>query len=669
LKSSFSSELQLALELIAAGNWHAARSRCEQLMAVEPDSAEIQHALGLVCWGENELHDSARHLEMAAAARPDEAGWHNDLGIIYALQHRWVDALACFARCLNMTPDDLDAQWNCARAHAELCQHGSALRRLKLLLEKQPGWAAAWAEMGRVLLDSGEAEEAEKALLQSLTLNPSLVRARELLADLCLRRERLTEAVIHARELVRLRPDSRSWSCLALAFWHAGDIGGCITACDAAFFRGVSDPQTHSTLLYLQLFDPGQSGERLCRAHLQWARTHLKRLRSPPSFANRPDSNRPLKIGYLTAALLTTPTYYFVAPFLSNHNRDEFAIYVYDACPDESCSGSSHDEVAVAWRDVRNTSAEAIAKMIHQDGIDILVDLMGHHSLNRLDVFSLRPAPLQVTFPNYPCTTGLAEIDYFLTDVWTSPLGVDSEYVEHLHRLPTGCLVYSPPPSAPAVAPLPALDRGYVTFGVFQRPAKMNPRFWDSVAAVLHHVPKSRLLLHHSSPEYGREGSVVRELIRSESASRGISIERISFCGTLPLPAHLELLAQADIALDTFPYNGQTTTCECLWMGVPVITRAGNSHVSRVGSGIMHQAGFSTWVAASAEHYLAIATQLAGDLYSLASCRAGMRTRVSASPLVDAAARTRQLEAAYRRFWCDWCTRGGSNAAKGAALR
>ena len=295
-------------------------------------------------------------------------------------------------------------------------------------------------------------------------------------------------------------------------------------------------------------------------------------------------------------------------------------------------------------------SDEELSRQIEDDEIDILVDVAGHLRCHRLSVFALRPAPVQVTYPNHPATTGLASIQYILTDRWVCPQGHESQYTEQVHHLLHGYLVYEPPTEAPAITGLPCDQTGFITFGLFQRPAKLNAGVWDAVVEVLRACPNSRLLVHYPSVEL-EPNSSARELLQCEVASRGIDPARVVFRGWLPLDRHLELLREADIALDTFPYNGTTTTCECLWMGVPVVTLTGSTHASRVGNQLLAQAGLIDFVAATPQEYVEVTVGLAQDLNRLRDLRLGLRDLLRHSTLLDPGPLVREIEAAYVMMW------------------
>jgi pseudouridine synthase len=297
----------------------------------------------------------------------------------------------------------------------------------------------------------------------------------------------------------------------------------------------------------------------------------------------------------------------------------------------------------------RKLSDDEVAELVRGEQIDILVDLAGHSAQNRLSVFARRPAPVAATWIGYPNTTGLEAIDYRITDPWCDPPGT----TEHLHserliRLPHGFSCYQPPSGAPAVAELPAARAGYVTFGSFNALPKIRPAVIAAWSGILRKVPGSKLIL--KSRALGDADT--RRRLTAMFAARGVDEPRIELAGALPSHSHhLELYNRIDIALDTFPYHGTTTTCEALWMGLPVIVRAGETHVSRVGVSLLERIGLGELAADSEAEYIEHAVTLAGNPGRLAELRAGMRERMANSPVANAGAFTRDLEDAYRRMW------------------
>jgi predicted O-linked N-acetylglucosamine transferase (SPINDLY family) len=402
------------------------------------------------------------------------------------------------------------------------------------------------------------------------------------------------------------------------------------------------------------LHDPVVTPEQLLHEHCEWPRMHAAHLPRFSSWENSPDPGRPLRIGYVCGEFVQGPFAYFLVPVLANHDRGRFEIFSYHSCPFPDAKTAEFRGLSNTWRDISTLDDDSVCELIREDRVDILVDLSGHYPFTRIAVFTRHPAPVQTAFPNYPSTTGVAEIDYILTDRWCAPED-DCYYAERAWRLDSGYLTYLPPPNLPPVGPLPALQNGVVTFGIFQRGAKLNDGVWDAVAAIVHAVPGSRLLVHNANGDIDNPGSRTSAAIMRVLAGRGIAAPRVKLRGDRPLHEHLEIVSQCDVALDTFPYSGQTTTCDCLWMGVPVVTLAGRAHSARVGASIVARAGLEDWIATSPAEYIDIAVRQAAGLPNLAGLRARLREQISNSPVGDHVRVTRAFETAYRSMWRIWC--------------
>ncbi|MFH1604902.1 MAG: hypothetical protein ABIH03_13445, partial [Pseudomonadota bacterium] len=386
----------------------------------------------------------------------------------------------------------------------------------------------------------------------------------------------------------------------------------------------------------------------------RWAELHADPLtRAAEAHANSPEPERPLRVGYVSADFRRHALSYFAEPFLARQDPRAWRIFCYSSCarPDEvtqKLRGLAHE-----WRDIATLSDDAAARLVRDDRIDILVDLCGHSSGNRLLLFARKPAPIQMTWLGYMGGTGMAAMDYRITDHYADPEGIgDSEFRERLLRLPCSKWCYLPPVAMPECNALPALQTGYVTFGSFSgfsRVSNATLRVW---ALLLRRLPDSRLRVV-TAPS----GESLDRMLEIFDAA-GVDAARLDLVGRLPLEAYLRQYLEVDIALDPFPMNGATTTCEGLWMGVPIISRTGGrSSVSRTSVSILGNAGLAHLVARSWEEYVDIALQLASDLPALAVLRATLRQRLRASPLLDAERFTRDLEALYRDAWRMWCAR------------
>jgi predicted O-linked N-acetylglucosamine transferase (SPINDLY family) len=306
---------------------------------------------------------------------------------------------------------------------------------------------------------------------------------------------------------------------------------------------------------------------------------------------------------------------------------------------------------ASRWHEVVGVSDDALAAQIRADRIDILFDLAGHTADHRLLVFTRRPAPIQITWMGYVGTTGVKEMDYLLADRFHVPPAAEVHYCEQILRMPHGYVCYDPPPIAPSVGPLPALGRGFVTFGSFNNAAKLTSEVLALWAEIVRRVPRSRLLL--ASPALG--GATARERIGSAFEAAGGDRERLELRGGLAWPDLLAAYNTVDVALDPFPYSGGITTCEALWMGVPVVTCPGETFASRHSLSHLSNVGLTETVAGDRREYGDAAVRLAGDLPHLASIRAGLRDRMAASPLCDGDRFARDLLSILRDVWRQWC--------------
>lgn len=349
------------------------------------------------------------------------------------------------------------------------------------------------------------------------------------------------------------------------------------------------------------------------------------------------------------------PVAYFIGAILLNHDRRGFEIFCYSTGHVKNSMTENLKKLTDHWREIRQLDDDAAAELIVRDRIDVLVDLSGHTRGNRLLVFARKPAPVQMTYLGYPDTTGLDTIEYRITDEHADPPGISDEHsTETLLRMAGGFLAYQAAANAPAVGPLPSEASGSITFGSFNNLAKLSDETIALWARVLHAVPQSRLVL--KARVFSDAGT--RALIHERLVGAGYPPARFELLGESPdMVAQLSAYAQIDIALDPTPYNGTTTTCEALWMGVPVVTLTGDRHSGRVGTSILHAAGLPGLIAADEDDYVRIAVGLAEKRAGLASLRARLRTVLARSPLLKHRRMTRELEQAYREAWQKWCAK------------
>jgi FkbM family methyltransferase len=369
----------------------------------------------------------------------------------------------------------------------------------------------------------------------------------------------------------------------------------------------------------------------------------------PARFSNDPSPERRLRIGYVSPDFSSHVVGRNIWPLLHHHDHTQFDITLYANMTHGDPMTEQFQRCADHWCPIATWSDERVAERIRQDAIDILVDLALHTQGNRLLVFARKPAPVQVTFAGYPGTTGLRAIDYRLTDPYLDPSGLNEDYsAEQVYRLPHTFWCFDPQGEEPAVAPLPAIKQGRVTFGCLNNFCKVNDGVLELWTRVLDAVPGSRLMLL-SKPGSHRQRTL------DFLGRLGIAAERVEFCSPRPRAEYLALYHQIDIGLDTFPYNGHSTSLDSYWMGVPVVTLVGHTVVGRAGLSQLTNLGLTDLVARSPDEFVEIAASLGGDLPRLEALRRGLRERLRQSPLMDAVGFTRGIEQAYRSMWRRWC--------------
>jgi len=410
------------------------------------------------------------------------------------------------------------------------------------------------------------------------------------------------------------------------------------------------NPKLHSC--YLRMLHYTDLNEHaIFRAYQAWGRTFADSVPTKTSHTNSPAPDRVLRIGYVSPDYYRHSVAYFFESLLDGHDRGAFEVVGYGQVVEPDDLTERLIAKFDLYRDIQGMDDGAVAQLIEQDGIDILVDLAGHTDGNRLLVLARKPAPIQMTYLGHPSTTGMSQVDYRLTAAQADTVQAESRHTEHLMRLPDGFLCYRPPEYAPPVAQSPVLKNGFITFGSFNNNCKLTPGHLALWAEILSAVPQSRLILKF---RWGRD-SQIQGKIRKTFMSHGIDPGRIEVLGHCHAPEHLAWYHQVDIGLDTYPYHGTTTTCEAFWMGVPVVTLVGSTHASRVGFSLLTRVGLDYFAADTPQAYVAKACALASQPQALSQIRQSMRARMMASPLCQAKTFTRQVESAFRTAWRTWC--------------
>jgi protein O-GlcNAc transferase len=501
------------------------------------------------------------------------------------------------------------------------------------ILVKRPDAAttlAALMNLGGLLRETGRWVAAEEVFLQARDIAPNVAEVHFALGTTLKDQMRPAEAISCYRQALHLDPSHR---------------------------------RAFSNLLLNLHYLPDQDSKAIFDEHVEYGRRFTDPLRTDHAHPNVADPDRRLRIGYVSGDWHAHPVSFFMLPALMNRDRERFEVHCYADVRRRDVISDAVRRVVDGFHEINALGDDQVASLIRQHQVDILVDLAGHSGANRLGVFARKPAPVQVTYLGYPDTTGVRAIDYRITDAIADPPGqTDRFHTEELIRLDGCFLCYAPPPGN--FPPSPA-NANPITFGSFSALAKITEPMIASWSRILHQVPESRLLIKSLS----LQEPPLLERLRDQFVSHGISRDRIELLGPLPgLLDHLRAYDRISIALDTFPYNGTTTTCEAMWMGVPVITLAGQTHVQRVGATLLAAAGMSSYIARDINEYERLAVALTNDPHRLINEKTTLRERFMRSRLADVHAFVSQLESTYRRIWRRWCEGMGGRGSRRADL-
>ena len=523
------------------------------------------------------------------------------------------DAVGALRSALALEPQNLDARITLFHVLEAQGDPAGAARELEAVLQQRPDWPEALYNYGVVLKKLMRPAEAEKALRRALALQPGFVRATRLLGGVLLGQCRIEEAV----DLYR---------------------------------RAPRDPDLASAELFALNAAENISGSELFARHAAFGRELEQAVPARFGFSSRKDAARRLRIGYVSADFSYHVVALFMLPVLERRDRRALEVFCYSTSERVDEYTRQLMKASDTWRPAAGMSDAQLADTIHADGIDILVDLAGHSGEPQLRVFAQKPAPIQCTWLGYLNTTGLTRIDYRITDAHADP--GDGQHTEKLARLPHSQWCYRPfMQSMPAGSP-PMRGNGFVTFGSFNQVLKLSQTSRKLWAQILSRVPGSKLAV------LGVPSGRAHDELLADFAKAGIGADRVQVVPYVSLQDYFTWYNQVDIALDTTPYSGGTTTCDALWMGVPVLTAPGERPSSRSAASILTTAGMGDWIASSAEDYVNRAVEFAGDAQLLANLRVTLRARLQASPLMDEEGFARALETVYRQMWRTYCTQG-----------
>jgi len=640
----------LALQHHQAGNLRQAEQLYRFILQADPWHAAVHNNLGLALAGQGRLDDAMVHYRQTLQLDPNSADANNNLANVLVSQGKPAEAETHCREALRLRPDFPEGLNNLGNALQDQRKLEAAVDSYRRALQLQPNLAEAHYNLGNALRELGKLDEAVTWFQSALRLKPDLPFAHNNLGNAFLKQGRLDLALASFQQALRLQPD------LAVA---------------------------QSNRLFCLNYDAEADPDAVFAEHCRWGHARESGVRNQGSgiiqhrLTTEYDPERRLRIGYVSPDLRYHALTRYFEPALAHHDPRQVEVFCYAELAFPDAVTNRLQNLAQGWRWTCNQTDAQVAERIRGDRIDILLDLAGHTAGNRLGVFAHKPAPVQATWLGYMNTTGLTAVDYRLTDDLLDPpaptLGKKGVLpllperpggaelqaagafpapvrdTEELVRLPGGMCCFGPPADAPVVAALPALRRGYLTFGSLHSLFKLNGRVLDLWSQVLKALPSARLLMFRDTLT-----GTAREHICRQFAERGIAGERLDLRRGSDAPGYLGIYAEIDVGLDTLPYSGGVTTCESLWMGVPVLTLWGVRPAGRNSAALLARAGLADWTVQTPDQYVTLAAGLGNNLERLAQLRTKLRDQV-AGTLCDAGRFTRTLEDAYRNMWRRWC--------------
>jgi predicted O-linked N-acetylglucosamine transferase (SPINDLY family) len=648
-------QFNLGFALEGLGRLDEALDAYRRTVAVAPQLAEAHNNLGNVLQKLKRHDEAVSAYQKALALRPEVAQYHMNRGDALRDLQRLEDADAAYRTAIRLKPDLVEVNLNLAHVLQLQGRYEASVEHFQRAIDLRPDYVEAYQGMGHALRSLGRHEEAEAAYRRALELKPDDASIYINLGKVLKEASRYEAALDSFQRALALKPDSDSaFNQLAGTLLDMGRHEEALKA----YRRGLAlDPgglfYMHSNMLMMLTYQAGGTPQQIQAEARAFGEKAARKAVPFMHHDNVPNPGRRLRIGLVSGDLGNHPVGFFLQNVLESLDPDKLEVFAYETSERKDTLNQRLRRSVHQWRDasVARMSDEVLANQIRADGIDVLIDLAGHTGKNRLPVFAWKPAPVQVTWLGYFATTGLNAVDYVLADPRVLPAREEGQFVEKPWRLPDVYYCFSPPEVALGVAPLPAGQTGLVTFGCFNNPSKLNDGVIACWAKVLNAVADSQLFLKYK----GYKDATLVKGVRDRFARFGIAGERLRFEGNSPRDEYLAAYHHVDIALDPFPYPGGTTSVEGLWMGVPVLTLAGQRFISHQGETILHNVGLPEWIAVDEDDYVARAAAYARDTQALAALRAGLRDRLLASPLCDAPRFARNFEDAMRGMWQKWC--------------
>lgn len=643
-----------AIKLRENNNYPGAMQILRQILEAQPQYHNIHfvyNELGIVALNSNQVEDAEDYFEKALRVFPKYCDALCNLGCLYGSLKNYEKALCFYKRALEINALDEVVLSNVIKIYLLQNRTQEILERCQQVLRVNPKNLTALKGIGDYYVFKRDWVSAKHYYDRALAIAPKDIEIYYKLGDIETNFGRMAKAIEYYEKVLKIAPGRpEPYNQIGRAFLFLGKSAAARINFDKSLKCGAESVETiTSNMLFSYNYDYNYDPEDLFRRHVQYNNFFDRAI---PAHNNNPDKYRKLKVGYVSADFRGHPVAFFVMPVFTNYNRNQFEVICYANVTKTDTITNQIKGLVDEWRDISALSAAEIAKCIAEDKIDILVDLSGHTAGNMLPVFAMKPAPVQVTWLGYPNTTGLKTMDYRITDAYADPLGLaDQRHTEQLIRMPRTFLCYAPLETAPD-----CIQKEYtaseIVFGCFNNFAKVTDEIVTAWCDILKRVEKSKLVLKSF---IFAEDSVVEEF-KTRFQAKGVDPGRVVMLARdASSVKHLNRYNDVDIALDTYPYHGTTTTCEALYMGVPVVTIEGDRHAARVGVSLLTNIGVPELIARDIDDYINKVCDLAKDIKRLSWYKQSLRNMMRESSLMDDRQFTIDLEYEYRKMWQTWC--------------
>lgn len=653
-------KLQEAMNLHRAGNLSAAEHIYKKILATNPKHGDVLNLLGTISIQTKNYEQALNRLSKAVQLYPDRPDYHSNLGTAHKELHNYTAASAAFKRAIAIQPDHVESLYNLAGVLLHLGLLDDAVFYYNQLLIYRPRMTEALEGLGYVRKLQGKYSHAIECYEKSIQINEHNFAAYCAIGDILQTQKKFEESLLSYQQAIErapteglphnnmgnslsklgryhealnsyqksiaLSPDiQEAYINLAWTYREYGMLPESFKCFEKLKERMPLSHQSQSDFLFSLNYDPSISKAALHHYAQEWWQlfgSKAVQYHHSPS----KDMSGKLKIGFISPDFSSHPVGFFLLPLLRELDRSKFEIWCYAEMA-EHLSDATTEKIKQhvdKWQITSSMSDAQAAAKIYSDKIDILIDLAGHTANNRLMVLAHKPAPVQINWLGYVCTTGLETIDYRLTDAIADPPDDTPYCTEKLIRLPHGFFCYSSPEKYSEIPVLPASINNYVTFGSFNNLPKITPEVIDTWSQILDKTPQSRLLF--TSSQF--VDTTVQKKYLELFQRCGVDPARIRFSRNVSLQEYFSLLSSVDIGLDPFPHNGHTITCDTLWMGVPVITLRGDRYASRMGSSILTLLGLQELIGETPDEYIAKAVSLANDTDRLNNLRHNLRARI-----------------------------------------